>query len=171
MKKIKQVIVVEGKHDTSKLKQYYDVETIETNGYNLSKKTIQLIKDINEINGIIIFTDPDNVGKRIRDVINKEVKGCLNAYLQANDCRFKHKVGIEHADFEVLDEALNNLIVLDDEDGIWNLNMLLELNIDHHKRDLICQKLHITNCNNKRLIKMLNCKKISFEKVKDIING
>ena len=32
LKKIKEVIVVEGKTDTAVLKQLYDVETIETNG-------------------------------------------------------------------------------------------------------------------------------------------
>ena len=41
---IKEVIVVEGINDTKRLKQFFDVDTIETHGMGLSDKTIEFIK-------------------------------------------------------------------------------------------------------------------------------
>ena len=43
--KIKEVIVVEGRHDTSVLQQYFDCDTIETNGLSLSEETLRLIEE------------------------------------------------------------------------------------------------------------------------------
>ena len=43
--RIKEVIVVEGHHDTNVLQQYFDCETIETNGLALSAETLELIKE------------------------------------------------------------------------------------------------------------------------------
>ena len=57
--RIKEVIVVEGHHDTNVLQQYFDCETIETNGLALSAETLELIKEAQQRCGVIIFTDPD----------------------------------------------------------------------------------------------------------------
>ena len=45
MKKIKEIIVVEGKSDTALLKELFEVDTIETHGLALDKKTLELIKE------------------------------------------------------------------------------------------------------------------------------
>ena len=42
--KIHQVLVVEGKDDTQRLRQYYQVDTIETNGSALSPETLEAIR-------------------------------------------------------------------------------------------------------------------------------
>ena len=47
MKKIKEIIVVEGKSDTALLKELFEVDTIETHGLALDKKTLELIKEAN----------------------------------------------------------------------------------------------------------------------------
>ena len=39
-KTIKEVLVVEGKNDTNHLKDFFNVETIETNGLGLNKETL-----------------------------------------------------------------------------------------------------------------------------------
>ncbi len=44
MKRIKEIIVVEGKTDTALLKELFEVETIETHGLALDDKTLNLIK-------------------------------------------------------------------------------------------------------------------------------
>ena len=46
MKQIKEVIVVEGKHDTATLKKFFLCDTIETNGLSLSEETLLFIKDV-----------------------------------------------------------------------------------------------------------------------------
>ena len=44
MKRIKEIVIVEGKTDTQLLKELYDVDTIETHGLALNDKTLELIK-------------------------------------------------------------------------------------------------------------------------------
>ena len=65
-KKIKEVIVVEGKNDTNHLKEFFDVDTIETSGLGLNKETIELINNINSKRGVILLLDPDTPGEKIR---------------------------------------------------------------------------------------------------------
>lgn len=69
MKKIKEIVIVEGKTDTALLKELFVVDTIETHGLALDKKTLDLIKEASKNRGIIILTDPDYPGKKIRDQI------------------------------------------------------------------------------------------------------
>ena len=63
---IKEIIVVEGKNDTNQLKKYFNVETIETKGLGINKKTIDLIRNINDKRGVILLLDPDTPGEKIR---------------------------------------------------------------------------------------------------------
>src|SRR5690625_7495196 len=79
--RIKEVIVVEGKSDTNKVKQAVEADTIETNGSAINQATLQLIKHAQEKRGVIIFTDPDYPGERIRHVINQAVPSCKHAFL------------------------------------------------------------------------------------------
>ena len=79
--KIKEVIVVEGKNDTNHLKEYFEVDTIETNGLGLSKNTIELIKNINSKTGVILLLDPDTPGEKIRKRINEEIPNLKNVFL------------------------------------------------------------------------------------------
>lgn len=64
MKRIKEIIVVEGKTDTALLKELFEVETIETHGLALDDKTLNLIKEASKSRGIIVLTDPDFPGKK-----------------------------------------------------------------------------------------------------------
>lgn len=81
MVKIKEVIVVEGRDDTAKVKQAVDADTIETNGSAIDNAILQQIKHAKEKRGVIIFTDPDYPGERIRRIIDERVPGCKHAFL------------------------------------------------------------------------------------------
>lgn len=67
--KVKEIIVVEGKDDTAKLKQALDVDTIETNGSAINKDILAQIAHAKTKRGVIVFTDPDYPGQRIRQII------------------------------------------------------------------------------------------------------
>src|SRR5699024_11775813 len=107
--KIKEVIVVDGKHDTTKIQQAVDADTIETNGSAVNKATLAMISHAQKKRGIIIFTDPDYPGERIRHIINERVPGCKQAFLpkqQADTKQVKRSVGIEHASKKAIHSAL-----------------------------------------------------------------
>jgi len=67
--KISQVIVVEGRDDTANLKRYFDVETYETRGSAINEQDIARIQRLHQRHGVIVFTDPDFNGERIRRMI------------------------------------------------------------------------------------------------------
>lgn len=60
MKHIQQLIVVEGKNDTARLKQFFDCDTIETGGSRVDKSTLDRIEAAAATRGVIVFTDPDS---------------------------------------------------------------------------------------------------------------
>src|SRR5699024_11871717 len=107
--KIKEIIVIEGKDDSTKVKQAYDANTIETNGSAINENTLAQIKHAQEKRGVIIFTDPDYPGTRIRHIINDAVPGCKHAFLtrdQAQSKKAHASLGIEHASIQTIREAL-----------------------------------------------------------------
>lgn len=91
MKVIKEVIVVEGKHDSATLKQYFKCDTVITNGLSLDEETLTYIKELNETRGVILFLDPDSPGNRIRHRINEAVPGCKNAFVDKVNARTDKK--------------------------------------------------------------------------------
>ena len=158
---IKEVIVVEGTNDTKRLKSFFDCETIETHGLGLKKETIELIRQVNDIRGVILFFDPDTPGEKIRARINKEIPGLKNAFVLKQDARTTKKVGVEHADKEVLSEALNNLITYSDSKESITMQELYELglcgsNDSNKKREELAKHYHLGKCNGKTLLKRLN---------------
>lgn len=109
----KEVIVVEGRDDTRRLKEIFpDIETIETNGSAIDKPTLERIKILNETRGVIVFTDPDFPGNKIRQAVTEVVPECKHAYLRKQDAIAKNGsgVGVEHASNEAIKAALENLL-------------------------------------------------------------
>lgn len=158
---IKEVIVVEGKNDTRRLQSFFDVETIETHGLGLSKETIGFIKEINDKRGVIVFTDPDHPGEMIRKRINEAIPGLKNAFVLKQDARTSKKVGIEHADKEVLLEALNNVVTYEESKNSLSHEDFIDLGLmgqedSSLRREEISKKYHLGKCNAKTLFKRIN---------------
>lgn len=171
--KIKEVIVVEGHHDTNVLKQYFDCETIETNGLSLSLETIELIREAKEKYGVIIFTDPDHPGEKIRAKINEQIKGCKNAYIEKNKAKTSHKVGVEHASRADLEEALCHCFTYAETPSVtFTMEDLLQLGlqgrVDSSKRRAYLGKIyHLGKPNAKTLLKRLNLLQLSASEVRE----
>ncbi|AXK51797.1 ribonuclease M5 [Spiroplasma alleghenense] len=124
--KIDQVIVVEGKTDTQKLKQIFgsQLETIETNGLNVNEELLSILKNVNNSRGIIILTDPDGPGQKIREQINQglacEVK---NAFISRPLIKTRSKIGVAEANPEEIKQSLSNLITFNSQNQesiSWN---------------------------------------------------
>lgn len=69
--KVKQTIIVEGKYDQSKLSSLVDATILTTGGFDIfrDKKKLALFRALAEKDGIIILTDSDAAGFRIRSYI------------------------------------------------------------------------------------------------------
>lgn len=106
---IKEIIVVEGKDDTVAVKRAVDADTIETNGSAIGKDVLSRIALANERRGIIIFTDPDHAGERIRKIVAQHAPGCKHAFLPQEKALYKGDIGIENASPEAIRQALKEL--------------------------------------------------------------
>ncbi len=175
--KIKEVIVVEGKDDTTKIKLAVDADTIETNGSAINQKTLQQIKHAKEKRGVIIFTDPDYPGERIRQIINEAVPGCKHAFLTRDKARAKHpankSLGIEHATVEAIQQALEDVYELaeievsDITKGDLIRHQLIGGPNASWKREKLGELLQIGHTNGKQLLKRLTMFQITKEQFEE----
>ena len=104
---IKEVIVVEGRDDITAVKQAVDAEVIAVGGFGINAKVIDRIRDAQRRKGVIVLTDPDFAGEKIRSIISKRVKGIKHAYIAQEDGIKGDDIGVENATPEVIIEALN----------------------------------------------------------------
>ena len=175
MKTIKEVIVVEGRHDSAKLKQFFDCETIETSGTSVSKEVLERIKQAIKEKGVILFLDPDAPGNKIRQRINDEVPGCKNAFIQKEDGRTSKKVGIEHANEEVLTKALENLVSFEDKKETLTYKEYLELGLvgksdSKERRMKVGKALHLGYGNAKTMFDRCNKAQLTKEGILKILD-
>lgn len=165
--KIKEVIVVEGKNDTLKIKQAVDADTIETNGSAINEETIDMIRHAQRKRGVIIFTDPDYPGEKIRKTIDQEISGCKHAFLMQHEARTDKKVGIEHASITAIQKALKNVYEVEQvyESDIEKQHLLHYGLIGgkgaKEKRERLGELLHIGYTNGKQLLHRLHMFRIS----------
>lgn len=116
---IEETIVVEGKYDKEKLKKITDAPIVCTGGFSIYKnrQLVKFLKQAAENKGIIILTDSDSAGFRIRNRIRQcigESGKIVNAYIPSVKGKEKRKLspgkegllGVEGIEIETLKEIL-----------------------------------------------------------------
>lgn len=103
---IREVIVVEGKKDTAAVRRAVSADTIETGGSAVGPAVINTVRRAQQVRGVIVFTDPDAAGERIRRILSREVPGIKHAFVPQERARGAHGIGVEHADPDVIRAAL-----------------------------------------------------------------
>ncbi len=73
--KIKETIIVEGKYDKIRLSPLFDANIIELGGFRIynNKDRLALIRKIAAKNGIIVLTDSDSAGFRLRHYLSSAI--------------------------------------------------------------------------------------------------
>ena len=106
---LKEVIIVEGKMDTAAVKRALECDTIETGGFALRPHTLRQIEAAYEKRGIIILTDPDGSGERIRKFLIERFPNAGQAFVPKKDAQAPDDVGIEQAKPEAIRLALSKV--------------------------------------------------------------
>lgn len=171
--KIKEIIVVEGRDDTIAIQQAVEADTIETGGSSLDQEKIERIRLAQERRGVIIFTDPDYPGERLRKLIAQQVPGCKHAFLPREKAVSPQgKYGVEHASAEHIREALQQFRweapATGETEITWS--QLLDLGLigkdaSQKLRERLGNRLGIGYCNGKQLYKRLQAFRISREEL------
>ena len=147
---IKEIIVVEGRDDVTAVKRALDCELITTGGFGFPRR------------GVIIFTDPDFAGEKIRKKIAAEVPGCKHAFLPREEAKKDGDIGIENASPESILRALNKVRTESTEKRCefsqvdLVINGLIGNEDASYRRDKIGQILGIGYGNAKQFLSRLN---------------
>lgn len=103
---IREVIVVEGKNDIAAVKRAVDAECLATGGFTLSAASLSEIEAAFRRTGIIIFTDPDSAGERIRKFLTERFPTAKHAFIARDAATANGDVGVERATVEAIRSAL-----------------------------------------------------------------
>jgi ribonuclease M5 len=170
---IKEIIVVEGKDDTTAIKRAVGADTIETNGSAISEETLRRIEHAQKKRGVIVFTDPDYPGRRIRAIIEERIPDVKHAFLAKEKTIAKNGrgLGIEHASDEDIRNALRQVYTVNTaasfEEQITLEDLMLARLIGHpqskERRNKLGEILNIGMTNGKQLHKRLAMFQITVE--------
>lgn len=108
MEKIREAIIVEGKDDTAAVKQAVSAIIIETHGFGMPEYIWPVIDRAYRERGIIVLTDPDYAGEKIRREIARRYPDCKHAFLPQGKAMKKGDIGVENAAPQDIREALQN---------------------------------------------------------------
>ena len=176
---IKEVIVVEGKNDIHAVKRAVDADCLTTGGFGLSTYSLDKIQQAYTKRGIIILTDPDCAGERIRSFLSKRFPEAKHAFVPKEDATAKNDIGIEQASATAIQAALSKVRYMDwepsQEFGLGDLmNYGLNGTSDSStRRALLGAKLGIGYANAKTFLQRLNhygVTRAEFEKAAREIN-
>ncbi len=127
MLQIRQAIIVEGKYDKIKLSSLVKAVIIPTHGFRIFKdaEMLELIRHYAQTTGIIILTDSDRAGFRIRSYLKGAIpNGSIrNIYIpdifgkekRKDKPSAEGKLGVEGMDADVLREAFAKAGVLSED--------------------------------------------------------
>lgn len=172
----KVLVVVEGTHDESHLKQLYpSIHTISVGGSAVSEEVLQFLETQEDFFDIVLLLDPDHAGERIRRIIAARLKQPKHIFLSKEVATNGKKVGVEHTSKTYLDDAFQHEITTSNAPTLTIHDMVdLSLTGMAHSKQLrqkIATHFHLGAPNHKTLLKRLNMLGLSKKQLKEIIDA
>ena len=167
------IIVVEGTSDEALLHSFLDVDVVTTNGSEVSRETIDYLKNAAVTRSIVILTDPDSPGKRIRDLIAKEVPSAQHAFVRKEKSIKHHKVGVAESSKDEVLLALSHLVPASSPTrGVLTGADLLSLGLAgcpgaDERRKEVEARLHLGHGNAKTFLKRANAINLSIQDIQE----
>lgn len=106
---IQEVIVVEGKRDVAAVRRAVDADCIMTGGFSLPTAVLRRIGQAQAKRGIIILTDPDHAGEKIRKRLIEAFPEAKHAFIPRADAQAEGDIGVERAKPEAIRKALEQV--------------------------------------------------------------
>lgn len=173
---IKEVIVVEGRDDTVAVQRAVDADTIETHGFGISEDTWKLLEHAYQTRGLIILTDPDHAGEKIRERISEKFPDAKHAYLDRGKALKGNDIGVENAKEKDIVEAFHKThSTICCKKETLSRQDLLRLGLDgeansRKRREKAGSVLGIGSGSAKRFLKKINCFGITVEELEKALN-
>ena len=133
-------------------------------------------KELSKERKIIILTDPDYPGLRIRNIINQEIPNAYNAFVSRDKASNGKKLGVAETPIEEIVRALENARVfsLEKEEKLYTLSDLYELGLvgqinSSFLREKVYKRYNLGYGNAKTLIKRLSSLGINKDELKEYL--
>ena len=109
--RIRETVVVEGRDDESAVLRAVDAGVLCTHGWGLPEASLEAIRAAYEKQGIIILTDPDHAGQKIRERLTALFPEAKQAWIVRDDAQKMRggkpvDIGVENASPEAIRDAL-----------------------------------------------------------------
>ena len=168
------IIVVEGKTDVALLSTYIDAEYVISNGSAISDEVLDYLKFRSTNTKIVVLTDPDSPGKRIRDIIEQNVNNVSHCFIEKKYAIKNHKVGVAECDIDHLLEALNNVVTFSKSNkNTITMSDLFELGLVGPNSEILREKVtkhyHLGFVNGKTLLKRLNGLNLNKKEIEKLL--
>lgn len=166
---IKEVIVVEGRDDITAVKRAVDAEVIAVGGFGINSRVIEKIRNAQVRKGVIVLTDPDFAGEKIRKIISKRVKGIKHAYITQEEGRKGDDIGVENASPAAIIDALEKAkCETEEKSEEFDVNDMIFFGLTGNnnaseRREALGRELGIGYCNTATFLHRLNCFSITRE--------
>jgi len=175
MKHIDEIIIVEGKSDKQFLETFLDADILTCNGSAVDGFSKEYLQELAKKREIIILTDPDYPGEKIRKELTNIVPNAKHAFVRKEFSIANHKVGVAEATKDEVLRALENVVSFNNvKTGNLTLSDLVNLHIagDNSKenKQKIIDYFHLGYCNSKTLLKRLNLLNADLKELKKVIN-
>lgn len=174
------LIIVEGKTDIAFLSSFINSEFYSVNGSAINDKDISYIKKASKSKKIIVLTDPDYPGKRIRYIINSNVENCYNAFVRKEFSIKNHKVGVAESTKNEVLRAIENCVSFGSKENKIDSNLkyedMYELGFTGRKdssklRKKVCDYYFIEYCNSKQFYKRLSSLGVEKEDLIEVLKN
>ena len=173
------LFVVEGKTDIDFLSSFLDSNFYSVNGSAVNENDVKYLKAVENNKKIVILTDPDFPGMKIREYLNSNNIKCYNAFVKKS-LSIKHgKVGVAESTKDEVIRAINSIKIPkninEKKNNITNSDLLdLKLIGDENSkklREAVSEKLSLGYCNGKQLLKRLNIYDISVDELREVVKN
>jgi len=170
------ILVVEGPMDQAFLSGFLDCDFVQTNGSVISRETLDYLKEASKTRQIIVLTDPDNPGKRIRARIAEEIPSVQHAFVRKEKSIKGKKVGVAESTQEEVLLALSHLVPALAPHGTLTMADLQELGLmggpeSAVLRAKIEETLHLGHGNAKTFLKRANALCLNIDDLRRAIHG
>ena len=170
------ILVVEGAMDQAFLSGFLDCEFVQTNGSVVSRETIDYLKEASKTKEIVVLTDPDSPGERIRARIAEEVPSCKHAFVRKAHAIKGKKVGVAESDKEEVLLALSHIVPGENSKGELTMTDMMELGLMGGRdstalREKLSEKFHLGHGNAKMFLKRANALGLTKKALEEAIHG
>ncbi len=173
------LFVVEGKTDIDFLSSFLDSNFYSVNGSAVNENDVKYLKNVENSKKIIILTDPDFPGMKIRNYLNMNNIKCYNAFVKKS-LSIKHgKVGVAESTKDEVLRAINSINIPKEKSEKKNFISnydLIELKLignenSNKLREIVSEKLSLGYCNGKQFLKRLNMFDISKKELEEVVKN